>query len=351
MFDKMDVIYEKGILMMHELKDILSRPLKDLRISVTDQCNFRCNYCMPKEIFDKDYPFLKKDELLSFDEMTRLASLFVTLGVRKIRITGGEPLLRKNLHQLIKQLSNLSSELDIALTTNGVFLPQTAKLLKEAGLKRVNISLDALDDQVFKKMNGRQIEVKKVLNGIATAKKENLEVKINMVVQKGVNDDQILKMAHYFKDRNITLRFIEFMDVGNTNGWKLSQVVPSREIYQLIHNQIPLEPLNSNYFGEVADRYRYKGTNVEVGFISSVTSPFCHSCTRARISADGTLYTCLFSCSGVSLKKWLRSNYSDEYILEEMRKIWQKRHDRYSEMRSKFNSSKQKKIEMSYIGG
>lgn len=336
---------------MPKIKDTLSRPLTDLRISVIDQCNFRCHYCMPKEIFDKNYPFLKKDELLTFDEITRLASIFVTLGVQKLRITGGEPLLRKDLPKLIHQLSSLSNHLDLALTTNGVLLPKYASLLKDAGLNRVNISLDALDDEVFKKMNGRSIGVQEVLKGIEAAQKANLKVKINMVVQKGVNDDQILKMAHYFKERQLTLRFIEFMDVGNTNGWKINQVVPSKEIIRIIHHKMSIEPVQSNYFGEVADRYRYVESNVEVGFISSVTKPFCHSCTRARISADGTLFTCLFSSTGVSMKKWLRSNYSDEFILDEVRRIWERRHDRYSEMRKESGFSRQKKIEMSYIGG
>ncbi|MFT4412606.1 GTP 3',8-cyclase MoaA [Fredinandcohnia humi] len=334
-----------------KIVDQLNRPLRDLRISVTDQCNFRCSYCMPKEIFGDDYQFLQQGELLSFSEIEALTRSFVKLGVQKIRLTGGEPLVRKNMPELIERLTNIDGVEDIALTTNGVFLPKYAKLLKEAGLQRVNVSLDSLDEDTFKAMNGRSVGVKPVLAGIEAAIDAGLYVKMNMVVQKGKNDSQILPMARYFKDKGITLRFIEFMDVGTTNGWNFDQVVSKKYIHDLIHAEMPLEPVDADYFGEVAKRYRYVGTDVEIGFISSVTESFCSSCTRARISADGKLYTCLFATSGHDLRKLIRSGASESDIDAELQSIWQTRRDRYSDERTEETAKKRKKIEMSYIGG
>ncbi|MCR1808118.1 GTP 3',8-cyclase MoaA, partial [Stenotrophomonas geniculata] len=273
--------------MQEMVKDFFGRPLQDLRISVIDRCNFRCTYCMPAEIFGSDYAFLKDEFLLTFDEIERLAKLFVNIGVRKIRIPGGEPLLRKDLTKLIARLVKIDGLIDIGLTTNAVHLTKQAKALKEAGLHRVNVSLDAIDDDIFKNINGRNINTKPVIKGIIAAKEAGLEVKVNMVVKKGMNDHQVLPMAAYFKEQGITLRFIEFMDVGSTNGWNFDQVVTKRELIEMIHKMDPLEPAEAHYFGEVAKRYRYVGTNVEVGFITSVSESFCVSCTRARISADG----------------------------------------------------------------
>ncbi|WP_449536954.1 GTP 3',8-cyclase MoaA [Ferdinandcohnia sp. Marseille-Q9671] len=334
-----------------KIVDQLNRPLRDLRISVTDQCNFRCSYCMPKEIFGDDYQFLKNDELLSFSEIEALTKSFVKLGVQKIRLTGGEPLVRKNVHELVERLHNIEGVVDIALTTNGVFLPKYAKQLKEAGLQRVNVSLDAIDNDVFKGMNGRSVGVKPVLAGIEAAQAAGLHVKMNMVVQKGKNESQILPMARYFKDKGITLRFIEFMDVGTTNGWNFDQVVSSKTIHDMIHEEMPLEPVDADYFGEVAKRYRYVGTDVEIGFISSVTESFCSSCTRARISADGKLYTCLFATSGHDLRKLIRSEADEREVDEALQSIWQARRDRYSDERTEETAKKRNKIEMSYIGG
>jgi GTP 3',8-cyclase len=333
------------------IKDRLDRPLKDLRISVTDQCNFRCIYCMPAEIFGPDFRFLKQEELLTVDEMAVIAECFANLGVEKIRITGGEPLLRTDLPTLIEKLTQIKGIKDIALTTNGVHLVKFAKTLKEAGLKRVNVSLDAIDEDIFKKMNGIGIGVKPILKGISAAKEAGLEVKVNMVVKKGANDSQIVPMAKYFKKEGITIRFIEFMDVGTSNGWDFSQVVTKKEIYEQISQIHPLESINPAYFGEVASRYRYIGTNIEVGFISSVTESFCSSCTRARISADGTLYTCLFATNGVPLKELLRQGAEKSLIEQTIISTWNKRADRYSEERTEQSAKERKKIEMSYIGG
>ncbi|RFB10566.1 GTP 3',8-cyclase MoaA [Bacillus sp. HNG] len=334
-----------------KIVDQLNRPLRDLRISVTDQCNFRCSYCMPKEIFGDDYPFLPQGELLSFSEIETLTRSFVKLGVQKIRLTGGEPLVRKNVHELVERLTHIDGIKDIALTTNGVFLPKYAKQLKEAGLQRVNVSLDAIDNDIFKGMNGRSVGVKPVLKGIEAAQEAGLLVKMNMVVQKGKNDSQILPMARYFKEKGITLRFIEFMDVGTTNGWNFEQVVSKKAIHDLINSEMPLEPVDAEYFGEVAKRYRYVGTDVEIGFISSVTESFCSSCTRARISADGKLYTCLFATAGHDLKSLIRSGASESDIDEALKSVWQARRDRYSDERTEETAKKRKKIEMSYIGG
>ncbi|MBM7584107.1 cyclic pyranopterin phosphate synthase [Bacillus pakistanensis] len=335
---------------MNQIKDIYQRPLRDLRISVTDQCNFRCQYCMPAEIFGSDYPFLKKDELLSFDEIERLARVFTNLGVKKLRITGGEPLLRPELPRLIERLIKINGIEDIGLTTNGVFLTKQSEALYRAGLRRLNISLDSIDDTLFKKMNGRGISHRSILKGIDKAKELGFRIKINMVVQKGINDSQILPMANYFKDKGITLRFIEFMDVGNHNGWNWEKVVSMNAILESLRTQFELEPLEENYYGEVAKRYKYKGTNTEIGFISSVSETFCSSCTRARISADGNLYTCLFASKGFSLKELLKSNINDESLLKKVSEIWRNRDDRYSDLR-KEGTSDNRKIEMSFIGG
>ncbi|HHY73037.1 MAG TPA: GTP 3',8-cyclase MoaA [Bacillus bacterium] len=334
--------------------DTLKRPLRDLRISVIDQCNFRCAYCMPKEIFGDDYPFLPLNELLSFDEIERMTAIFAALGVEKIRLTGGEPLLRKDLHLLIERLYKINGIKDIALTTNGVYLPKYAKCLKEAGLNRVNISLDALDDELFGKINGRNVKVNAVLKGIEAAQKADLFVKVNMVVKKGMNESQIIPMAKFFKEKNINLRYIEFMDVGNSNGWDLSQVVSKKEIVEMISKEIPVEPLSANYFGEVASRYRYVGSATEFGVISSVTDSFCSSCTRIRLSADGKLYTCLFAEQGYDIKTLVRKKATDEELIQLILDIWGNRKDRYSDERleiAKKGEQRKGKIEMSYIGG
>lgn len=337
--------------MQEMVKDFFGRPLQDLRISVIDRCNFRCTYCMPAEIFGSDYAFLKDEFLLTFDEIERLAKLFVNIGVRKIRITGGEPLLRKDLTKLIARLVKIDGLIDIGLTTNAVHLTKQAKALKEAGLHRVNVSLDAIDDDIFKNINGRNINTKPVIKGIIAAKEAGLEVKVNMVVKKGMNDHQVLPMAAYFKEQGITLRFIEFMDVGSTNGWKFDQVVTKRELIEMIHKMDPLEPAEAHYFGEVAKRYRYVGTNVEVGFITSVSESFCVSCTRARISADGKFYTCLFATEGLDVRELLRGNLSDEELLSVIQDVWMNRKDRYSDERTEESAKNRPKIEMSYIGG
>jgi GTP 3',8-cyclase len=337
--------------MREMVKDFFGRPLQDLRISVIDRCNFRCTYCMPAEIFGPDYAFLKDEFLLTFDEIERLAKLFVNIGVRKIRITGGEPLLRKDLAKLIARLVKIDGLIDIGLTTNAIHLTKQAKALKEAGLHRVNVSLDAIDDDIFKNINGRNINTKPVIKGIIAAKEAGLEVKVNMVVKKGMNDHQVLPMAAYFKEQGITLRFIEFMDVGSTNGWNFDQVVTKRELIEMIHKVYPLEPAEAHYFGEVAKRYRYVGTNVEVGFITSVSESFCVSCTRARISADGKFYTCLFATEGLDVRELLRGNLSDEELLSVIQDVWMNRKDRYSDERTEESAKNRPKIEMSYIGG
>ncbi|MBO8170559.1 MAG: GTP 3',8-cyclase MoaA [Bacillaceae bacterium] len=338
--------------MKDKVKDKLQRPLRDLRISVTDKCNFRCRYCMPEEIFGPDYPFLKRDQLLSFEEIERVTRIFVSLGVEKIRITGGEPLLRRDLPTLIQKIKNIEGVREVAMTTNGSLLPKHAEALREAGLDRVTVSLDSLDDERFGRLNGRGYTVRQVLDGIEAAEKAGFPVKINMVVQKGVNDRDILPMARYFKGTGHILRFIEFMDVGNSNGWKLDHVVPSREIIRMIDREMPLEPVDPNYYGEVASRYRYKGTDEEIGVISSVTQAFCSTCTRARISAEGKLYTCLFASEGHDLRTPLRDHKTDEEIQALITEIWNRRDDRYSEIRlSHTKELKRNKVEMSHIGG
>lgn len=335
---------------MKNVLDTRKRPLRDLRISVTDRCNFRCSYCMPKEIFGVDYPFMKQDEILSFEEIVRLAELFAQYGVEKIRLTGGEPLLRRDLPVLVKRLSAIDGIKYVTLTTNGVFLAKHAKALKEAGVCRVNVSLDSLDDEVFKNINNMNTSVSTVLKGIFSARDAGLEVKVNMVVKKGLNDQEVLAMVRFFKEENITLRFIEYMDVGCTNGWNFKDVISKKQLYDMIQEHYQLEPVKQDFFGEVAKRYRHKGTNTEVGFISSVTETFCGSCTRARLSTDGKLYTCLFASEGYDLRDMLRSGSSDKDIAAMIQSIWEKRDDRYSEVRTE-ESQKNRKIEMSYIGG
>lgn len=333
------------------VKDYLNRPIRDVRISVTDQCNFRCAYCMPAEIFGPDFPFMKEKELLSFDEIERLVTNLATLGVEKVRLTGGEPLLRKDLHLLIERLNKIEGIHDIALTTNGVHLPKQAKKLAEAGLQRVNISLDTLDEELFKQINGRGVGVKPVLKGIYASIEAGLEVKINMVVKKGLNDHHIVPMTSFIKDLGVTLRFIEFMDVGSSNGWKFDYVVTKKEIFNILQEHFQLEPVNPAHYGEVAKRYRHKGTKSEIGFITSVSEAFCSTCTRARISADGRFYNCLFATKGFSLRDLLRKGTTDEELIEVIKNIWSKRADRYSEERTEETARNRKKIEMSYIGG
>ncbi|MBK5430757.1 GTP 3',8-cyclase MoaA [Bacillus sp. TH25] len=332
--------------------DKLDRPLKDLRISVTDRCNFRCRYCMPEEIFGRDYSFLSNDKILSFDEIERITRIFVSLGVRKLRITGGEPLLRKGLPELIQRLNEIEGVEDIGLTTNGSLLKKFAPDLYKAGLSRVTVSLDSLDEERFSYLNGNRSKVKTVLAGIQAAAEVGMKIKMNMVVQKGKNEQDIVQMAEYFKENKHILRFIEYMDVGNYNGWELGEVVSKQEIVEMIHKVMPLERIEANYPGEVATRYRYIGSDEEIGIISSVTDSFCSSCTRARISAEGKLYTCLFASKGNDLKELLRSGYTDEEITNGIRDIWNNRSDRYSDERlSDTNKKTMPKIEMSHIGG
>jgi cyclic pyranopterin phosphate synthase len=330
--------------------DTFGRPLHDLRISVTDRCNFRCVYCMPKEIFGKDYQFLPRAEILTFEEIERLARIFVRLGVRKIRLTGGEPLVRRDLERLVEKLARIG-DLDLTLTTNGSLLAQKASTLAEAGLRRVTVSLDSLDDATFRAMNDVDFPVAKVLAGIEAAQAAGLApIKINMVTKRGVNESSIVPMARYFKGTGMTLRFIEFMDVGSTNGWRLDDVVPAREIVATIDREMPLEPVEAGYRGEVAARYRYKDGTGEIGVISSVTQPFCADCTRARLSADGSLYTCLFATQGHDLRALLRSGATDVEITEAIAAVWTERTDRYSDLRSEETAGLHK-IEMSFIGG
>ena len=330
--------------------DTLGRPLHDLRVSVTDRCNFRCVYCMPKEIFCKDFQFLPRAEILSFEEIERLVRIFVGLGVQKIRLTGGEPLVRRDLERLVEKLAALG-DLDLTLTTNGSLLAQKANALAAAGLKRITVSLDSLDDATFRAMNDVDFPVAKVLAGIEAAHGAGLApIKINMVTKRGVNESSIVPMARYFKGTGMTLRFIEFMDVGSTNGWRLDDVVPAREIVAIIDREMPLEPMAPAYRGEVANRYRYKDGSGEIGIIASVTQPFCADCTRARLSADGSLYTCLFATEGHDLRALVRGGASDDEVAKAIATVWTERADRYSELRSE-DTAGLHKIEMSFIGG
>ncbi|CAH0168256.1 GTP 3',8-cyclase [Peribacillus sp. Bi96] len=338
--------------MENDILDKLERPLRDLRLSVTDRCNFRCRYCMPEEIFGPDYSFLSSDKILSFDEMERLIRIFVSLGVSKIRITGGEPLLRKNLPELIHRLNLINGVEDIAITTNGSLLKKFAPELFNAGLRRVTVSLDSLDDERFNQLNGNRSKVARVLEGVEAASNAGLKVKMNMVVQKGKNDQDIIPMAKYFKEHKHTLRFIEYMDVGNSNGWRMTEVMTKQEILDRIKEVMPLEQIKPNYVGEVATRYRYKDSDQEIGIISSVTDSFCSTCSRARVSAEGKLYTCLFASKGYDLRQLLRSEESDVVISNKISDIWNHRSDRYSDERKNGNVSRNStKVEMSHIGG
>ena len=332
------------------LLDTRARPLHDLRISVTDRCNFRCVYCMPKEIYGKGYQFLQKDQLLTFEELARVAAVFASLGTKKVRLTGGEPLMRRGLDVLVRMLAEIP-DLDLTLTTNGALLAEQAAPLAAAGLKRVTVSLDSLDDSVFKCMNDVDFPVARVLAGIDAAVAAGLgPVKINMVVRRGLNEGSILPMARYFREKRLILRFIEYMDVGHTNGWRLEDVVSAREIVRTINAELPLLPVEANYRGEVAERWRYADGSGEIGVIASVTQPFCADCTRARLSADGGLYTCLFATTGRDLRGLLRAGASDDAIRDAIAETWTERADRYSEQRSSETAGLHK-IEMSFIGG
>ena len=334
---------------MRLLDDTLGRPLRDLRISVTDRCNFRCVYCMPKEVFGRDYRFLPRRELLTFEEIERVARVFVSLGVNKLRITGGEPLLRRDLELLVARLAALG-DLDLTLTTNGALLAQKAETLAAAGLTRVTVSLDSLDDEVFRAMNDVDFPVARVLAAIDSAAAAGLPVKVNVVVKRGLNDGSVLDMARRFRGTGHVVRFIEFMDVGATNGWRLDDVVPAAEIVRTIGAEFPLEPVEAAYRGEVAERYRYLDGAGEIGVIASVTQPFCGNCTRARLSADGKLYTCLFAVRGHDLRTQLRSESGDDELEAAIRAVWERRTDRYSELRTE-DTAALRKVEMSYIGG
>ena len=338
------------------INDLFGRPLRDLRISVTDRCNFRCPYCMPAEIFGEAYQFLPKEDILTFEEISRLSRLFVELGVNKLRITGGEPLLRVDLPDLVRQLAAIPGADDITLTTNGYLLASQAQQLSDAGLHRITVSLDSLDDEVFKQMNGRGFGTRRVLDGIRRAAEVGLApLKINAVVQKGVNDHTIVDLAHYFKGTGHIVRFIEYMDVGNRNGWKLDEVVSAAEIVAMINEQLPLEPADANYVGEVARRWQYRDGPGEIGVIASVTQPFCADCTRARLSTDGKLYTCLFASDGVDLRGPMRDGADDDNLRQIISGIWGRRRDRYSEERAEFTASDtvhpRPKVEMYQIGG
>ena len=338
--------------MKETILDKLQRPLKDLRLSVTDRCNFRCRYCMPEEIFGPNYPYLASEKILSFEEMERLTRIFVSLGVRKVRITGGEPLLRRDLPELIRRLNLIDGVEDIAITTNGSLLKKFAPLLFAAGLRRVTVSLDFLDDERSKQLNGNRSKVARVLEGIQAASDTGLKVKVNMVVQKGKNDQDIIPMAKYFKENKHTLRFIEYMDVGNSNRWRMEEVMTKQEILNRIEEVMPFEHIKPNYAGEVATRYRYIDSDQEIGIISSVTDSFCSSCSRARISAEGKLYTCLFASKGYDLRHLLRSEQTDDGIADKIIDIWNHRSDRYSDERADGNSpGNSSRVEMSHIGG
>jgi GTP 3',8-cyclase len=340
-----------------QLADQLGRPLRDLRISVTDRCNFRCSYCMPKEIFDKHYNFLPHSSLLSFEEITRAARLFVAHGVQKIRLTGGEPLLRKNVERLIEMLSGLrtpdGAALDLTLTTNGSLLQRKAQSLKDAGLQRITVSLDALDDAVFRRMNDADFPVGEVLAGIEAAQRVGLgPIKVNMVVKRGTNDHQIVPMARHFKGSGIVLRFIEYMDVGETNGWRMDEVLPSHDVLERVREALPLERVAAGAPGETAERWRYTDGQGEIGLISSVTQAFCGDCNRARLSTEGKLFLCLFASQGHDLRALLRGDYSDAQIATAIGLIWQARGDRYSAMRAGGTApSGERRVEMHYIGG
>jgi cyclic pyranopterin phosphate synthase len=333
------------------VSDTLGRPLRDLRISVTDRCNFRCVYCMPKEVFGRDYQFLPRSQLLTYEEIERLSRIFVAHGVEKVRLTGGEPLVRRNVERLIEKLAGIRGLRDLTLTTNGSLLAAKAGALKAAGLRRVTVSLDSLDNDVFTTMNDVDFPVEHVLAGIDAAAAAGLgPIKINTVVRRGLNEESVLPMARYFHGTGMILRFIEYMDVGHTNGWRLDDVVPAAEIIETIDAELPLEPVEPNYAGEVANRWRYRDGGGEIGVIASVTQPFCGDCTRARLSAEGKLYTCLFAVRGDDLRALLRGGASDAEIFDAIARVWRGRDDRYSELRSG-ETVGLPKVEMSYIGG
>ena len=333
------------------LADTRARALRDLRISVTDRCNFRCVYCMPKEVFDAEYAFLPHEQVLSFEEIVRLAVILHDEGLEKVRLTGGEPLLRKDIDRLVAMLRKALPDVDLTLTTNGSALKRWARPLHDAGLDRITISLDSLDDATFRAMNDVDFPVAKVLEAIDCAAAAGLApVKINVVVKRGVNDGQVVDIARHFRGTGHIVRFIEFMDVGSTNDWRMDEVVPSSEIVRRIGEQFPLEPIDASYAGEVAERWRYRDGSGEIGAISSVTRAFCASCTRARLSTDGQLYTCLFAQRGYDLKRLLRGGAGDEEVANAVRAIWQNRADRYSEIRTA-ETARSRKVEMSFIGG
>jgi len=336
------------------LSDTLNRPVRDVRISVTDRCNFRCPYCMPAEIYGDRYKFLPKEQLLTFEEISRLTSLFMQLGAQKVRLTGGEPLVRNGIEDLVAMLTGVDGVRDLTMTTNAYLLPQKAHLLKKAGLHRLTISLDSLDDEIFRKMNGRNFGTESVLKGIASAEQAGFSnIKINAVVQRGVNDHTVVDMARYFKERGHTIRFIEYMDVGTLNGWRMDDVVPAEEIISRIDEVLPLEPVESSYRGEVALRYQYRDGGGEVGVIASVTEPFCGDCTRLRLSPEGLIVTCLFATSGTDLRGPLRDGASDDELVDVISSRWRTRADRYSEERASMTEElrQREKVEMYHIGG
>ncbi|MBT2572189.1 GTP 3',8-cyclase MoaA [Planococcus sp. ISL-110] len=333
------------------VQDQFQRPIRDLRISVTDRCNFRCSYCMPKEVFGDDYIFLPKQELLSFEEIHRLTKVFAAMGVKKIRLTGGEPLMRRGLPELVEKILSVEGVEDIGLTTNGLLLGNQAQALYDAGLRRLNISLDALDPELFGKLNGRGVDPSHILKQIEFAQQIGFEIKVNMVVQKDVNEQEILPMTAYFKERGMTLRFIEFMDVGNDNGWSFKKVVTKKQILEKLQTVYKLEPVDKDYYGEVAKRYRFEKGDAQVGFITSVSESFCSSCTRARLSSDGKFYTCLFATGHFDIRELVRSGLSDEELLERISAVWERRDDRYSDERTELTAKNRNKIGMSYIGG
>ncbi len=335
-----------------QVTDLLHRPLRDLRISVTDRCNFRCVYCMPKEVFDKDYKFLPRAQLLTFEEIEQVVRAAAQLGVSKIRITGGEPLVRRDLEALISQIRQVPGITDISMTTNASLLTaERARSLREAGLQRITVSLDAIDDETFKRVNDVDVSVQDVLDGIDNAAKAGfVDTKVNMVVKKGLNDHSILPMARYFHNSGHILRFIEFMDVGNSNAWDLSHVVTSAQIAERINAELPMEPVEANYRGEVAKRWRFNDGGGEMGIISSVSAPFCGDCSRARLSATGSIYTCLFASSGHDLRPALRESDGQDRVVQELSKLWSLRTDQYSETRTQV-AVLRPKVEMSFIGG
>ena len=336
---------------IEKITDVIGRPIHDLRISVTDRCNYRCPYCMPAEIFGERYHFLPREEVLSYEEIARVTHLFTELGVRKVRVTGGEPLVRLDIEKMIEQLCAIEAVEDLTLTTNGYLLADHALLLKAAGLERITVSLDTLDSKIYAQMNGRAYGPERTLAGIDAAAAAGLSpIKINAVVERGVNDHTVVDLARHFKATGHIVRFIEFMDVGNLNAWELSKVVPSAELARRINVEMPIEPIDANYPGEVAERWRYVDGGGEIGFISSVTQPFCAGCTRARLSPEGKLFTCLFASDGTDLKEPLREGATDHELRELIAGVWKSRTDRYSELRAAGGSGV-RKVEMYHIGG